>query len=305
MLEPVIADGAPAQLGTPFSLYDCWEQKVFEWTPIAHIDWFEAVKANLPKPSYEWYPCIIGQGPFVVMDRDQFAVSVDAEQQRLISLQSLLLLDDRTSNRNSYEFNEALLLKLVGGNRRRIIEIYDYSIDEDDDNACHRKGTMQTILEACGMKGRILNALDLPNPTRTLANDSLGLASCFKTWCSIYKPPFMDVKAAYPSVSLAWFLVALAGAFTYWHLDSNGLLTRIRVLTGKRLWIIAEYEDLKLSDIDLFTQDDYSNFGMNTKILKLHPIVLTPGMEFVMRPGVLHMVITLEDSLLHYLSWLC
>ena len=69
--------------------------------------------------------------------------------------------------------------------------------------------------------GRILNALDLPRSLSGVAAKQYN--SEVSAWRSTQDRPFC--KGRYPTADKYWELVATAGAWSWMHIDADGLAT--------------------------------------------------------------------------------
>lgn len=123
-----------------------------------------------------------------------------------------------------------------------------------------RAGTVES-------KHKILNALDIPNTSGIHSCGTNPLGTSTNSWLATQTTP---------PPSLQWFLAATEGAFSDWHVDSDGLATRIKVVTGSKLWILGRLKNAFPDEIRAFSEIEAET--MNDDILDLVPIYLRPGM---------------------------
>lgn len=86
-------------------------------------------------------------------------------------------------------------------------------------------------------------------------------------------PPLRDVR---------WGLVALAGAISWIHLDSNGLGTYIDPQAGKKWWIVLKRKGKdrvfeSCSDAKAFFSGDYDVDEADVESWDFEAVVLAPG----------------------------
>jgi hypothetical protein len=86
-------------------------------------------------------------------------------------------------------------------------------------------------------------------------------------------------------------LLAWPGSFSGAHVDSNGS-TWVRNLCGHKLWMFVPRSDMDSHDWVQFAKDGDSWDPSD----RARSVILGPGDVFVMRPGLLHAVMTLGES---------
>ncbi|KIM40834.1 hypothetical protein M413DRAFT_39547, partial [Hebeloma cylindrosporum] len=98
-----------------------------------------------------------------------------------------------------------------------------------------------------------------------------------------------------PTGHFRWALAATAGARTWWHIDSNGLLTQITIMCGDKIWIVIRDElghFIKTCAYEDFLIDEPGTFWIEA-------VLLRPGTRMLMRPNTNHMVITPSHTICH------
>lgn len=140
-------------------------------------------------------------------------------------------------------------------------------------------GTFRNILDNANKPdGKILNGLDLPLWDDNL-KERLPYATDMAAWDYVRGRPH-GVSSQYPTTDMRWGLAGTANAVTFFHIDSDGYSTFLRVIYGKKVWGIYRHQPphLSLSSTNLFLDKnfrldeilDQSTFG-------LEAIVLQPG----------------------------
>ncbi len=77
----------------------------------------------------------------------------------------------------------------------------------------------------------------------------------------------------YPIRDMVWGLGCTAGAYTWWHIDSNGLLTRIEVKCGHKIWIFIFDQNghfLQTCAFEDFEMDEAGQY-------RIEAVLLQPG----------------------------
>ncbi|KAG6895341.1 hypothetical protein C0995_012819 [Termitomyces sp. Mi166 len=82
-----------------------------------------------------------------------------------------------------------------------------------------------------------LSALDLPASQDSFVG--LPFASDVKAWRRAQGHAFCKSDAHYPVSHMRWGLAATYASHHYWHMDSDGLGTFVKVETGIKIWYIA------------------------------------------------------------------
>ena len=134
-------------------------------------------------------------------------------------------------------------------------------------------GTPQDLIdESRNTKGKILNALELPlefSPLTPIPKFSSDL----KSWFATQRFKTNNTDTLYPTGHLRWALASLAGARTWWHIDSNGFLTFLKVMCGYKIWIVIHDERgdlIKICAFEDFVLDEVGNY-------RVEAILLQPG----------------------------
>ncbi|KAF5338019.1 hypothetical protein D9611_014649 [Ephemerocybe angulata] len=175
------------------------------------------------------------------------------------------------------------------------LELHDYTFTALAGR--HRTGTLRQVHceHMKGKKGKIINVLDLPAVGADVSPGPLfsDVAAHRETkYCPL------PIKTPYPIQDMRWGLAATKDASHYLHMDSDGLCTFLRVLCGRKLWVVATPPDGSPSRIivDLSRFLDNWDPSCPTGSWLLEAIVLCPGDVLYMKAGTLHAVWTLESS---------
>jgi hypothetical protein len=131
------------------------------------------------------------------------------------------------------------------------------------------------------VNGKILNALDFPlnngsYPPMALASDLLAFRAMA---CK-------GVKDEYPTTDMCWGLAATRGAFTGFHVDSDGLATTIYCVNkgGSKWWIIIGPKDKSNMAAFASVENAYAfhNDGLDMAALgdvQVEAVLLRPGVR--------------------------
>jgi hypothetical protein len=159
----------------------------------------------------------------------------------------------------------------------------DYSLAvTENHNVRHRHGTTIDLLKGCeSANGKILNALDFPQydaslPLMPLASELMAFRA-------------MACKGAlreYPTSDMRWGLAATQGAFSGFHIDSDGLGTYISCVNrgGSKWWMIVGPKDR--SDTSAFSSVEkayaFHSDGVDMTALgdvQVEAVLLRPGVR--------------------------
>ncbi|KAJ7114811.1 hypothetical protein C8R44DRAFT_880884 [Mycena epipterygia] len=184
---------------------------------------------------------------------------------------------------------------------------------------CIKNGTLNEFLienDKPNKETRILNALDLPVNHIGIPNLLWGSSLDLELQAYIqtlgcrgtipeHLPPFKD---------LSWSLIGLRHAFTYFHYDITA--TKFHVQTGRKLLLTGKpraVEDLAKDGIDQWYGQLEDAFAMcaidftstNLDRYEYHCFVLDNSGTFIMQPGMPHLVIGVEPTIIqggHFLD---
>ncbi|PPQ73310.1 hypothetical protein CVT24_012309 [Panaeolus cyanescens] len=160
-------------------------------------------------------------------------------------------------------------------------------------------GTMQQMLEntSLGSNRKILNALDLP-VSGTLATPS-ALSSDFFAWEAMKGIHQHLDFLAYPTSDMSWYLAALEGAVTFFHIDSDGLATGVNVEYGKKLWaIMTPHSSIGPCDVNGLTSEEFSLDEVgDLRDVDIEMVVLRATDGIVMGPNTLHAAYSISDCI--------
>lgn len=110
---------------------------------------------------------------------------------------------------------------------------------DDSSTAMHVNGTLQDLLDATSSGATsAMNVLDLPlglSPVDVPPN-FLDLAT--ETFSAPFVKNIVDIQDA--SNSLSWGTASTKNALSWFHVDDEGFATSVRVLTGGKLWVLAD-----------------------------------------------------------------
>ncbi|KAG6868022.1 hypothetical protein C0993_008324 [Termitomyces sp. T159_Od127] len=163
----------------------------------------------------------------------------------------------------------------------------------------HRSGTLLDVVRSVDEKHpKALNALDIP-PCISKPFPHHGLFSDQIAWDTAGG----KVEEGYPTNDMRWSLAATAWAHHKWHMDSDGFATFIKVDTGSKIWFIGtpkrELPPSLLSGGIERILGSFDLHGVNSDILDIEAVVLTPNDLFFMRPNTLHAVVTPVPTVVH------
>jgi hypothetical protein len=143
-------------------------------------------------------------------------------------------------------------------------------------------GLVSDILDnARNPEGKILNAIDFPAcfPTWDDSKANSSYATDVVAWDYLRGKPYCgNFTNPYPTAHMRWGLAGTANALTFKHIDSDGLATYVRVITGKKAWgTLQESREHQLSSVDFFLDekflldeiDERSTFGL--EVIALRP----------------------------------
>jgi hypothetical protein len=102
-----------------------------------------------------------------------------------------------------------------------------------------------------------------------------------------------DLRKGVKSLSeQLWMLLSSLTSFSGVHMDHKGRLTWVEVIEGMKLWFLIENtpENRKI-------RKQYGEFGGVHLYSRIICVLLRPGDLLIMKPGTLHAVYTVEDTL--------
>ncbi|KAH7875782.1 uncharacterized protein C8R40DRAFT_1101238 [Lentinula edodes] len=149
-------------------------------------------------------------------------------------------------------------------------------------------GTLSDVILATqNPRGEILNCLDLPlSPDHFPPPRGLSTDSAVRQRLNGY---FTHCKQ--------WGLAATAYATHKGHVDVSGYATYVRVLVGKKYWIVGYPRTPGgFGSIDSFRQGYEADLS-NSQQWAIHSVILEPGDIFIMSPCTPHFVLTLEPTI--------
>jgi hypothetical protein len=137
----------------------------------------------------------------------------------------------------------------------------DYSLEDlEDIEKIFTNATFNDMIEVHNNKSTILNCLDIKGLGRP-PDTVLGLASDY--WALLFTATHLAFQGRQPVGDMIWYLVATLHACSLGHIDTQGLMTYLKVLAGAKFWIIALPQDGSSFDsADTFGKDynvDLSN----------------------------------------------
>ncbi|KAF6746522.1 hypothetical protein DFP72DRAFT_973400, partial [Ephemerocybe angulata] len=194
--------------------------------------------------------------------------------------------------------------------RHQRIELQDQSVPITDGNFATRARTaiVQDLYDchkAPREKKKSLNALSFPNPDAGI----------------VPTPYASDVRAvqrtrldpgcisALPTGDIRWGLAATEGAHSYWHIDTQGEGTSLRISRGQKGWFAAEPKvKADLGSTMFWTDQMLDVMKLSLNDYDVEGVILNPGDMLLMRGNTIHCAYTLEDSICHggyFLSSAC
>ena len=149
--------------------------------------------------------------------------------------------------------------------------VKDLSITDSHERC--RIGTVADLLTASRTPdSKILNGLSFKDPLAgiertSFSSDAHALGSvCYQEgW----------TKRGVPRDHLRWNLAATKHAFSWWHIDSDGYGTFVKVVTGSKLWIVGRPKD----DLNFDIFNSTSSFAGDLSNFDVEAILLEPGSE--------------------------
>ncbi|KAF6761869.1 hypothetical protein DFP72DRAFT_1061170 [Ephemerocybe angulata] len=185
--------------------------------------------------------------------------------------------------------------------RHQRIELQDQSVPITDGNFFGRARTgivqdLYDISSAPWEKKKSVNALSFPNP------DAGITATPFASDVRASQRTRLDVgcHSVLPIGDIRWGLAATEGAHSYWHIDTQGECTFLRISFGEKAWVIAEPKDGNGTTSTLFwTHPKLDVMKISLKDFNVEVVVLNAGDTLLMRSNTLHCAYTLEDSICH------
>ena len=151
----------------------------------------------------------------------------------------------------------------------------DFTIDSEKRT---RRGRLIDLCHSLALtKPKALSALHLPSASKTFPFPPFS--SDKVAWKEVQGWAYCRSWESYPVSDMRWGLAATGSTHHYWHVDSNGLGTFLRVEAGVKLWFIAtpltgDFDDFL--SIDLFT----SGFDLgktNEELWNVEAVVLKAG----------------------------
>ncbi|KAG6879470.1 hypothetical protein C0992_002356 [Termitomyces sp. T32_za158] len=124
---------------------------------------------------------------------------------------------------------------------------------------------------------RSISALNLPASDDEFPK--LPFASEKFAWSEVRGRSYCDANEQYPVSDMRWALASTGSSHHYWHIDSNGLGTFVKVETGTKFWYIARPKSgdfTEFRDFSIYANDfDFTNANYDRWDVEL--IVFGPG----------------------------
>ncbi|RXW11363.1 hypothetical protein EST38_g14492, partial [Candolleomyces aberdarensis] len=173
---------------------------------------------------------------FRCLRQDEYDVMTASEVQKILSSQSIVITQSTGPN---IRFDASGIASL-NTSLTRETDIQDQSIpDEHGDFSVRvRRGTPKDLLNCSGAPSgmkKSLNALSFPNPLAGIHPSAYAtdVRAFFRTGKDKH------CVRTLPTEDIRFGLAATEGAHHYWHIDSRGEGTFVRVATGKKIWTLA------------------------------------------------------------------
>ena len=234
----------------------------------------------------------------VYSESDFSKLDVEAIQ-NIFSSKNILVIPDATDATVAPEFNRELLKGIGGGSFYRPHDIHgqyrpklffpnaehfiDFSVDttyEDGYDARVVRGSLSALCDSAhdpSGQGKVLNCLSIPNTQEPTRNGKSPLDSGFRLWDSVRGLGYTGRE--YPFSELRWYLASTSGAYTDFHIDSNGTCTMVCPITGQKIWIIAEtIPDLFKKACEGFV-DGFDGVSLKADCYRFVAVALQPGMK--------------------------
>ncbi|KXN83552.1 hypothetical protein AN958_01230 [Leucoagaricus sp. SymC.cos] len=278
-------------------MYDLQTQAEVLWTPVAHtsehLKWLDKLGAALPLIEDHW---TLDENSYVhKMSISEYNKCSSDAKNSLFAQRHIVLWEDDEAQIEAYNFDAHLIEEIGGGDPLQTFTIYDLSSYSEREFQLPLSVLTENAAAADKTgSGRILNAISIPNLNLPGHNGENVLASSWYAWRTSSGLPFLPRTEQYPFSTLEWCLASTAGAWTDFHIDSNGLATRVRVISGAKLWIIAEprpHASFKKCDFQCYIEC-WDGSSLNLADFILIPILLHPGITLIMKPLTLHAVVT-------------
>jgi hypothetical protein len=170
----------------------------------------------------------------------------------------------------------------TGTLKNTYLSLEDFSIPVKNDlNVRRLEGTTVDLLNSFNSPtGKILNGLDFPqedgsNPPMSISSDLVAFRAMA---CH-------GAREEYPTISFRWGLAATEGAFSSFHIDSEGVGTYVSCVNqnGAKWWVIVGPKDKsRLSSFAKFKEvyGFYQGFGADPSKLgdvQVEAVLLKPG----------------------------
>ncbi|KAG6914924.1 hypothetical protein DXG01_014410 [Tephrocybe rancida] len=259
-----------------------------EWTPAFHrnedLEWFyELDKATIDGSKCISYVKIIRHKDFICTDARTLLDFFKTHA-------CIMVIDGPKKNE---QFTLEALSRV--GPLDEPVTLHDFTFPTSDR---HRSGTLLDLYRcATGRPDKSVSCLDLPSTMDYFAE--LPFASDIAAWAEVQGRAYHRSWELYPVSDMRWFLAATDSAYHYWHMDSNGLGTTVRVDVGIKIWYIGVPRNgdfRSLHNMESYVNGFYVN-SANTHLWNVVPLVLIPGTTLYMRPGLPHAVVTPHASI--------
>ncbi|KAJ2923036.1 hypothetical protein H1R20_g14057, partial [Candolleomyces eurysporus] len=173
---------------------------------------------------------------FRCLRQDEYEAMAAPEVQKILSSQSIVITQSTGPN---IRFDASGIASL-NTSLTRETDIQDQSIpDEQGDFSVRvRRGTPKDLLDCSAAPSEMkksLNALSFPNPLAGIHPSAYAtdVRAFFRTGKDEH------CVRTLPTEDIRFGLAATEGAHHYWHIDSRGEGTFVRVATGKKIWALA------------------------------------------------------------------
>ncbi|KAF6745776.1 hypothetical protein DFP72DRAFT_1076921 [Ephemerocybe angulata] len=185
--------------------------------------------------------------------------------------------------------------------RHQRIELQDQSVPVTDDNFTVRARTaiVEDLLECHHLpweRKKSMNALSFPNP------DAGITATPYASDVRAVQRTRLDAgcTSSLPISDIRWGLAATEGAHSYWHIDTQGEGTSLRVSWGQKGWVAAEPKEKNgIASTTFWTNPKLDVMKISLEGMTVEGVILNAGDLLLMRSNTLHCAYTLEDSICH------
>ncbi|KAJ2923801.1 hypothetical protein H1R20_g13292, partial [Candolleomyces eurysporus] len=173
---------------------------------------------------------------FRCLRQDEYEAMAAPKVQKILSSQSIVITQSTGPN---IRFDASGIASL-NTSLTRETDIQDQSIPDEQGDFLVRvqRGTPKDLLDCSAAPSEMkksLNALSFPNPLTGIHPSAYAT----DIWAFFRTGKDKHCVRTLPTEDIRFGLAATEGAHHYWHIDSRGEGTFVRVATGKKIWALA------------------------------------------------------------------